>query len=126
MGSWELIGCGFGFRGIDFNAALEVSAVFDADSSAAKAAGDRAVLRDFDTTPIMVIAGWLAIDNHFAGVNVRMELRCGADDKVMAVEGNRTLQDAVDLQIDLSFELQAITRLVHSSPRTQFEIEVAA
>ena len=62
----------------------------------------------------MDIADKLARDNHFAGVNFRMELRCGANDKVMTVEGNRALHDAVDLQVfradDLSFDLQARTQ----------------
>jgi hypothetical protein len=106
--------CDFGFRGIDLDAALEVGAVFDADSSAAKVTGDRAVFRNFDATPSIDIADKLARNNHFTGVNFRMELRCGADDKVMAVEGNRTLHDAVDLQVfragDLSFDLQARTQ----------------
>jgi hypothetical protein len=62
----------------------------------------------------MDIADKLATDNHFAGVNFRMELRCGADDKVMTIEGDRTFHDAVDLQIfsagDFSFDLQAGTQ----------------
>jgi hypothetical protein len=109
-----LVGGGLGSGWVDFDAALEVGAVFDADSSTAKVTGDRAVFRNFDATPSMDIADKLATDNHFAGVNFRMELRCGADDKVMTIEGDRTFHDAVDLQIfragDFSFDLQAGTQ----------------
>ena len=61
----------------------------------------------------MDIADDHAIDNYIAGANFRIELRCGADGKLMAAEGNRALHDAVDLQVfragDLSFNLQAGT-----------------
>ena len=62
-----------------------MSAVFDADSSAAKVAGDRAVFRNFDVTPSLDTADNLATDNYFACVNFRMELRFGADDKVLGI-----------------------------------------
>ena len=108
------MGCGVGFRGIDFDAALEMGAVFDADSSATKVTRDRAVFRNFDATPSLDIADNLAADNHFACVNFRMESRFGADDKVMTIEGDRTFHDAVDLQVfragDFSFDLQAGTQ----------------
>ena len=72
-GQNELIGCDFGFRGIDFDAALEMGAVFDADSSATKVTGDRAVFRNFDATASLDIADNLATDNYFARMNFRME-----------------------------------------------------
>jgi hypothetical protein len=84
----ELIGSGFGSRRIDFDAALKIGAVFDADSRASNVTSDGAVFRDFDAPPGMDIADDLAIDNYFAGANFRIELRCGADGKLMAVEGN--------------------------------------
>src|SRR6516225_9291776 len=91
-----------------------MGAVFDADASATKVAGDGAIFRNFDATPSMDIADNLATDNYFAGVNFRMELRCGADDKVMTVEGDRTFHDAIDLQIfragDFSFDPEAGTQ----------------
>src|SRR6516225_830628 len=91
-----------------------MGAVFDADASATKVAGDGAIFRNFDATPSLDIADNLATDNYFAGVNFRMESRFGADDKVMTIEGDRTFHDAIDLQIfragDFSFDLQAGTQ----------------
>jgi hypothetical protein len=75
----ELIGSGFGFRRIDFDAAPKMGAVFDADSRASNVTSDRAVFCDFDAPPSMDIADDLAMDNYFAGANFRIELRCGAD-----------------------------------------------
>lgn len=109
----ELIGSGFGSLRIDFDAALKIGAVFDADSRASNVTSDGAVFRDFDAPASMDIADDLTIDNYFAGANFRIELRCGADGKFMAAEGNRALHNAVDLQVfragDLSFNLQAGT-----------------
>jgi hypothetical protein len=75
----ELIGSGFGFRRIDFDAALKIGAVFDADSRASNVTSDGAVFRDFDAPAGMDIADDLAVDNYFAGANFRIQLRCGAD-----------------------------------------------
>ena len=90
-----------------------MGAVFDADSSATKVTGDRAVFCNFDATPSLDIADNLATDNYFACVNFRVELRVGADEKVVTIEGDRTFHDAVDLQVfrasDFSFDLQAGT-----------------
>ena len=84
---------------IDFDAALEMGSVFDADSSTGKVAGDGPVFRDFDPASSVNVADKLAIYHHFAGVDFRIELRRRADNKPMAVEGNWPFYDAVDLQV---------------------------
>jgi len=80
----ELNGHGFVSRRIDLDAALKVSAVFDADSSAKKY--HRQWSRPFvisDASAGIDVADSFAIDNHFTGVNFRIDLRRGTDDKRM-------------------------------------------
>jgi len=121
----ELIGSGFGFRRIDFDAAPKMGAVFDADSRASNVTSDRAVFCDFGAPPSMDIADDLAMDNHFASANFRIELRCGADGKLMAAEGNRTLHDTVDLQSSEPVISPLICRLEPSRAK-KWDAEIAA
>ena len=107
----ELNGHGFVSRRIDLDAALKVSAVFDADSSAKNITDNGAVFCNFDASAGIDVADSFAIDNHFTGVNFRIDLRRGTDDKRMAIKENRTFHNAVDLQVfravDFTFNLQA-------------------
>src|ERR1700739_661587 len=94
----ELDGWGFIIRRIDLDAALEVGAVFDADSSAENIANNGAVFCDFDASPRIDVADSFAVDNHFAGVNFRIELRRGTDGERMAIKENRAIHNDVDLK----------------------------
>lgn len=120
----ELIGSGFGFRRIDFDAAPKMGAVFDADSRASNVTSDRAVFCDFDAPPSMDIADDLAMGNHFAGANFRIELRCGADGKLMAAEENRTLHDTVDCKSSEPVISPLICRLEPSRAK-EWDAEIA-
>jgi len=61
----DLIARGFGSRRIDFDAALKMGSVFDADSSTSNVTSDGAVFRDFDASPGTDIADDLAINKQF-------------------------------------------------------------
>ena len=52
----ELIGCGFGSRRVNFDSALKMSAIFNADAGASNVAGNGAVFRDFNAAPGMDVA----------------------------------------------------------------------
>ena len=82
----ELIGRGFGSRRVNFDSALKMSAIFNADASASNVTSDGALFRDFDAAPGMDVADNLAVDKHFAGVDFRLELGRRADGQLMTAD----------------------------------------
>src|SRR5258708_36599886 len=106
-----LNGRGFVSRRIDLDAALKVGAVFDTDSSARNITDNGAVFCNFDASTGIDVADSLAIDNHFTGVNFRIELRRGTDGECMAIKEHRTGHNAAVLQafrtVGFAFNRQA-------------------
>jgi|SRR5277367_6018117 len=96
---------------IDFDAAFEMGAIFDADAGGGDVAGDGAVLLDVNPPAGMDVADDLAVDDDFAGVYFRIELGIRTDGKFVPGERNRTVYDAVNVQVfasgDLPFDLEA-------------------
>lgn len=109
-----LVGDGAGFGWVDFNAALEVSAILDADARGGNIADDGAVFFDIDAIGGVEIADDFAENNGLAGVNFRIELGGGTDGESMAGQGNGAIHFAVDLKVfytdDFTFDLQASTQ----------------
>src|SRR4029077_4016959 len=69
-----LIRGGLGLGRVDFDAALEVGTVFDADARGGNITNDRAIRFDVDAVTGVQIADDLAVDDYFAGVNFGIEL----------------------------------------------------
>jgi len=62
------------FGSLDFDAALEVGAVFDAEARRGDVADHFAVLLDLDAIAHAYIADGLAVDHYFAGVDLGIQL----------------------------------------------------
>lgn len=105
------IGSGLGFGRVDFDAALEVGAVLDADARGGDIAGHRAVGFDVDAVAGVEIADDFAVDDDFAGANFGIEHGGGADGELMAIQRDRAVDLAVDLQVfrtgDVPVDVQA-------------------
>jgi len=108
-----LIRGGVGFGWVDFDAALEMSAVFDADAGGGDVAGHRAVGLDVHAIAVEV-ADDFAVNDHFTGMNFGIEYGGGADDELMAIERDRAFYLAVNLQVfrgaELTLDMQAGTQ----------------
>ena len=106
-----LIGGGLGFGWVDFDAASEMGAVFDADARGGNVADDGTVFLDVNAAPSVDIANDLAVSDYVPGVNFRMELSRRAHDEFMAVERDRPLDCAVNLKVfgarNLALDFQA-------------------
>src|SRR2546425_7159788 len=70
-----LIGRVLRFCRINFDAAPKLSAVLDADARRRDVTEDRAILLDFDAAARVEISDHLAVHNHVACVDFRVELR---------------------------------------------------
>src|SRR5580700_2441666 len=105
---------GLGFGWVDFDAALEMSAIFDADASGGNVADDRAVGLDVDAVAGIEVADDFAKHDHFAGMNLGIEHGRGADGELMAIERDGAVHLAVNLQIfragELTLDMQARTQ----------------
>jgi len=97
--SVPLAGGGLGFSWVDFDAALEVSAILDADARGGDIADDGAVGLDVDALAGVDIPDDFAVDDDLPGVNFRIELGLGADGEFVAVERDGAIHFAVNLQI---------------------------
>src|SRR5579871_5220226 len=64
---------------LDFDVALEVGALFDADARGGDVADHFAVLLDFHAIAGLQVAGDVAVDDHFARADFGIELRRAAD-----------------------------------------------
>src|SRR2546425_2821799 len=106
-----LIGRVLRFCRINFDAASKLSAVLDADARRSNVTEDRAIPLDFDAAARVEISDYLAVHNHVACVDFRVELRGRADGQRMAVQRNRAFDLSVDLQVfctgDVAPDLQA-------------------
>jgi len=96
---------GLGFGWVDFDAALEMGAVFDANPGGGNVAGDRAVTLDVDAIAGIEIADNFAVDDNFAGMNFGVEDGAGANGELMAIERDGALHVAVNLQVFRAGEL---------------------
>ena len=102
---------GLRFGWVDFDAALEVGAVLNADARRGNIADDGAVLLNVDAAACVEVSDDFAVNDHFASVNFRIELRGGTYREFVAVERDRAVDFAVDLQVfgagDMTFDYQA-------------------
>jgi hypothetical protein len=100
-----------GFGWVDFDTAFEVGTVLDADAGGGNVADDGTIGFDIDAFAGVDISNNLAVDDHLAGVNFGIELCVGAYGKFVAVQRDRAIDLAVDLQGlgagDLPFNMQA-------------------
>ena len=115
MGNQAALACGgLGFGRFDFDAALEMGAIFDADARGGNVADDRAIGLDVDAIAGVDVADDFAKHDDFAGMNFRSEHGRGADGELMAIERNGAVHLAVNLQIfragELTFDMQARTQ----------------
>src|SRR5690348_852656 len=101
-------GVGLGLCRIDFDAALEVGAVFDADAGSGNIADDGAVLADIDAAAGAEIADDRAEDDDFAGFDFGIERGGRADGELVSAKRDGAFDLAVDLEIfgadDLAFD----------------------
>lgn len=70
----ELVGGGVGFGWVDFDAAFEMGAVFDADARGGDVADERAVFLDVYAAAGVDVANYFAADDNFARVNLGLKL----------------------------------------------------
>jgi hypothetical protein len=103
-----------GFGRVDFDAALEMGAIFDADAGGGDVAGHRAVGLDVHAIAGVKIADDFAVDNHFAGMNFGIEHGGRTDGELMALERDGAVHLAVNLQVfragELTLDMQAGTQ----------------
>jgi len=99
---------------VDFDAALEVGAVLDADARGGNVTDDRAIPLDVHAAACDDVANDFTEDDHVAGLNFGMEMSRRAHGEFMSVEGDGTVYFTVDLQVlftdDMSLDLQAGTQ----------------
>src|SRR5712672_2516952 len=102
------------FGGVDLDATLELGAVFNADTRRGNVADHRAIALDVDTVASVHIAHHFSVNDNFARVNLRSELRRGSDGESVAAQGDGSIYFSIDLQIfgagDVSLDLQAGTK----------------
>jgi len=100
-----------GFGRVDFDAALEISAILDADTRGRNISGDGAVLFDVYTATRVDVARDFAEGHHVAGVNFGSELGGGADGEFVTFKADGAVDNAVNLQVfgagDLPLDLDA-------------------
>ncbi len=107
----SLIRGGLGLGRIDFDTALEVSAVLDADARGGNISDDGAIPLDLDAAASVDVAHDMARDADFAGVNFGMKMGGGAHGEFVSVQRNRAFHFAVNLQVfgaaDLTLNFQS-------------------
>ena len=87
------------FGRVDFDAALEMGAVLDADARGINVADDGAVLLDVDTATRVDVANDFSVGDDFASMNFGSELSRGADGEFVTFEADGAVDDAVNLQV---------------------------
>jgi len=127
-----LVGGGLGFGWVDFDAALEVSAVLNADAGREDIADDGAFLLDVHTAADVNVAHDFSGDDQFAGMNFRIETSGGTDRQFVALQRNGTVDLAINLQglgaRELTLDLMLAPRRAELRalvpPRCEFEAEL--
>src|SRR5467141_2863381 len=95
----------FRLRTINLHAALEISAILNADPSRCNIADHRAILLNLDSVASMKIALDLAVDNDFACGDFGIQLSGASYGQPSALKRDRTLNFAIDLQIFFARDL---------------------
>jgi hypothetical protein len=107
----KLVGGGWSFGRVNFDAALEIGAVFDADARRRNIAGDGAIPLDVDPAACVDVADNFPVGDHVASVNFGSELSGGTDGEFVTLESNGAFDDAVNLQVfragNLALDLDA-------------------
>src|SRR5712671_7483828 len=102
------------FGGVDLDTTLELRAVFNADTCRGNVAHHGAIALDVDTVASVHIADHFSVDDNFARVNLRSELRRGSNGKSVAAQRDGSVYFSIDLQIfgagDVSLDLQTGTK----------------
>src|SRR5258705_1070180 len=102
------------FGGVDLDATFELRSVFNADTRRGNVADDRAIALDVDTVASVHIADHFSVDDNFARVDLRSELRRGSDGESVAAQRDGSIYFSIDLQIfgagDVSLDLQTGTK----------------
>jgi hypothetical protein len=105
---------GLGFGRVDFDAALEMGAIFDADARGGNVADDRAFALDVDAVAGVEVADDFAKHDHLAGMNFGIEHGGGTDGELMAVQRDGAVHLSVNLQVfragELTLDMQARTQ----------------
>ncbi len=81
-----LVGGGLSLGRVDFDAALEVGAVFNADARRGNIPDDRTIFLDVDATARVEIPDNFAVNDHVARLNLGIELSGGAHGQFVAAE----------------------------------------
>src|SRR5215472_222439 len=122
----QLVGGGLLLFGrVDFDAALEMGAVLDADARRINVADNGAILLDVHAATGVDVADHFAVSHHVAGMNFRFELRGGTNGELVTLEADGAVDDSVDLQIfrtvDLTLDLDAATEARGAASRRTAE-----
>src|SRR6267142_5666575 len=101
------------FGGVDLDATFELRAVFNADARRGNVADHGAIALDVDAVAGVHIADHFSVDDNFACVDLRSELRRGPDGESVAAQRDGSIYFSIDLQIfgagDVSLDLQTGT-----------------
>src|SRR5579859_150192 len=96
---------------VNFDRALEVGAIFNADARRGQVAIDGAIFLDFNAVIGAKITLHTAVDNNFAGNDVSSEFRGGTDGKFPLIELDQSFDGAIDQQIfvagNFTFDMEA-------------------
>src|SRR6266436_1119498 len=111
IGYGLVCGCILRLSGVDFDAALELCAILDANPRGGDVADNRAVALDVDAVTSVNIADYFSEDDNLARVNLGGELRSRPDGEPVAAQGNGPVDFSVDLQVfgagNMTLDLQA-------------------
>src|SRR5258705_10067700 len=102
------------FGGVDLDATFELGAVFNADTRCGNVADHGAIALDVYAVTGVHIADHFSVNDNFARMNLRSELRRGSDGESVAAQRDGSIHFSIDLQVfragDVSLDLQAGTK----------------
>jgi len=105
-----LIGGGLGLGRVDFDAALEMSAVLDADARGGNIADHGAIGFDVNAVASVEIADDFTVDHYFTSANFGIEHGVWTYGELMAVQRDGAVHFAVNLQVISAGELTLDTK----------------